>query len=140
MSTSGPSLKRDSTSSLFGRARPEEADCSAVITYLVDMQMMAMFGAARARTEDEFDALLAASGLTLRRVVATASSVSIVEAEPSKATSGSTLPRQPQLPAGAISSPRVRGCPLRGWSFCCRTAQEGMTSMAYGTKLGREGT
>jgi hypothetical protein len=67
---------------LFGRARPEEADCSAVITYLVDMQMMAMFGAARARTEDEFDALLAASGLTLRRVVATASSVSIVEAEP----------------------------------------------------------
>jgi hypothetical protein len=48
--------------------------------YLIDMQMMAMFGVARARTEDEFSALLAASGLTLRRVVATASSVSIIEA------------------------------------------------------------
>jgi hypothetical protein len=44
--------------------------------------MMAMFGAARARTEDEFSALLDASGLTLRRVMATASSVSIIEAGP----------------------------------------------------------
>ena len=50
--------------------------------YLIDMQMMAMFGVARARTEDEFSALLAASGLTLRRVVTTASSVSIIEASP----------------------------------------------------------
>jgi hypothetical protein len=50
--------------------------------YLIDMQMMAMFGVARARTEDEFSALLAASGLALRRVVATASSVSIIEAGP----------------------------------------------------------
>jgi hypothetical protein len=50
--------------------------------YLIDMQMMAMFGVARARTEDEFSALLAASKLTLRRVVATASSVSIIEAGP----------------------------------------------------------
>jgi hypothetical protein len=52
------------------------------VAYLIDMQMMAMFGVARARIEDEFSALLAASGLTLRRVVATASPVSIIEAGP----------------------------------------------------------
>lgn len=50
--------------------------------YLIDMQMMAMFGVARARSEGDFNALLAASGLTLRCVVATASSVSIIEAGP----------------------------------------------------------
>ena len=52
------------------------------ISYLVDVQMMAMFGAARERTEDEFQALLAESGFALRRVVPTASPVSIIEATP----------------------------------------------------------
>ena len=49
--------------------------------YLVDIQMMAMFGSARARTEDEFRKLLAESGLTLRRHIATESPVSILESE-----------------------------------------------------------
>lgn len=48
--------------------------------YLLDMQMMAMFGGARSRTEDEFRSLLEAAGLSLRRVVATSSPVSIIEA------------------------------------------------------------
>ncbi len=41
------------------------------IGYLTDMQMMAMFGSARERTEDEFRGLLADSGLVLRRVIPT---------------------------------------------------------------------
>lgn len=50
------------------------------VGYLVDMQMMAMFGSARERTEDEFRSLLADSGLVLRRVIPTESPVSILEA------------------------------------------------------------
>jgi len=50
--------------------------------YLIDIQMMAMFGHAHQRTEAEFRGLFAASGFTLRRVIATASPVSIVEAAP----------------------------------------------------------
>jgi SAM-dependent methyltransferase len=49
--------------------------------YLVDIQMMAMFGSARARTEEEFRRLLAESGLALRRHIATGSPVSILESE-----------------------------------------------------------
>ena len=52
------------------------------IGYLVDMQMMAMFGSARERTEDEFQSLLAESGFVLRRIIPTESPVSIVEATP----------------------------------------------------------
>ncbi len=52
------------------------------IGYLVDMQMMAMFGSARERTEDEFHSLLAESGFVLRRVIPTGSPVSILEATP----------------------------------------------------------
>jgi hypothetical protein len=62
--------------------------------YLIDMQMIAMFGVARARTEDEFSALLAASGLTPRRVVATASSNSIIGAGP-QGSHRSASPRPP---------------------------------------------
>ncbi|MGE5169243.1 MAG: methyltransferase [Rudaea sp.] len=51
-------------------------------SYLIDTQMMAMFGTARERTEVEYAALLAASGLTFRRTIRTASPVSIVEAVP----------------------------------------------------------
>jgi hypothetical protein len=51
--------------------------------YLVDMQMMAMFGSARERTEDEFHGLLSKAGFTLQRVIRTASPVSIVEVMPS---------------------------------------------------------
>ena len=49
--------------------------------YLVDMQMMAMFGSAGARTEEEFRGLLAKkAGLLLRKRIATKSPVSILEA------------------------------------------------------------
>ena len=50
--------------------------------YLLDVQMMAMFGSARARTEGEFIGLLAESGLRLQRTIATESPVSIIEAAP----------------------------------------------------------
>jgi hypothetical protein len=48
--------------------------------YLIDLQMMAMFGAARERTQAEFAELLDEAGLKLARVVATRSPVSIIEA------------------------------------------------------------
>ena len=51
--------------------------------YLVDMQMMAMFGSARERTEAEFQCLLSQAAFTLQRVIETPSSVCIVEAMPS---------------------------------------------------------
>ena len=50
--------------------------------YLIDTQMMAMFGTARERTESEFGELLQTSGLALARVIATTSPVSIVEVIP----------------------------------------------------------
>jgi hypothetical protein len=50
--------------------------------YLSDMQMMAMFGSARERTEAEFCGLLAGSGFVLRQVIPTKSPISIVEAAP----------------------------------------------------------
>lgn len=48
-------------------------------SYLVDAQMMAMFGSARERTKSEFDVLFAASGLSAKRVIATTSPVWIIE-------------------------------------------------------------
>jgi hypothetical protein len=48
--------------------------------YLIDVQMMAMFGNARERTRAEFDALLEASGFHVARLVTTPSAVSILEA------------------------------------------------------------
>ena len=50
--------------------------------YLLDMQMMAMFGSARERTEAEFRGLLAEAGFALRRVIPTGSPISILEAVP----------------------------------------------------------
>ena len=50
--------------------------------YLLDIQMMAMFGTARQRTASEFEELLNACGFALARVSATTSPVSIVEAIP----------------------------------------------------------
>jgi hypothetical protein len=55
-------------------------------SYLIDMQMMAMFGHARARSEAEFHNLLERSGFVLRRVIGTESLVSIVEATPGPTT------------------------------------------------------
>ena len=52
-------------------------------SYLVDTQMMTMFGTARERTRDEFANLLSEAGFTLRRVIPTPSPVWIVEATPS---------------------------------------------------------
>jgi hypothetical protein len=51
-------------------------------SYLVDIQMMAMFGRACERTEAEFRQLLEQSGFSLRRVVHIASPTSILEAVP----------------------------------------------------------
>jgi O-methyltransferase domain len=50
--------------------------------YLIDVQMMAMFGRARARSEVEFGGLFDQSGFSLRRVIPTASPISIIEAAP----------------------------------------------------------
>jgi hypothetical protein len=49
-------------------------------SYLIDVQMMAMFGHARARTEAEFTDLLERSGFVFERIIPTGSPVSIVEA------------------------------------------------------------
>src|SRR3954470_13109822 len=48
--------------------------------YLIDMQMMAMFGTGRQRSEAEFRELLAAAGFAWRRTVAPTSPVSVLEA------------------------------------------------------------
>jgi O-methyltransferase domain len=48
--------------------------------YLLDMQMMAIFGRARERTEAEFRGLLAEAGFALRRAIPTESPISILEA------------------------------------------------------------
>ena len=48
--------------------------------YLHDMQMMAMFGRVRERTEAEFRELLAEAGFALRRAIPTGSPISILEA------------------------------------------------------------
>jgi hypothetical protein len=54
--------------------------------YLIDVQMMAMFGHARARTEAEFRALLDQAGFVLTRVMPTASPLSLIEASPAAGT------------------------------------------------------
>ena len=55
-----------------------------LMTYLNDLQMMAMFGRARERTEAEFRSLFDQSGFSLRSVIPTASSTSIIEAVPTE--------------------------------------------------------
>lgn len=50
--------------------------------YLVDMQMMAMFGQARERDTTEFERLFDQSGFALTSIVGTRSLVSIIEARP----------------------------------------------------------
>lgn len=50
--------------------------------YLIDTQMLVMFGEARARTKAELAHLLAGSGFAFQRVVPTKGTVSIVEAVP----------------------------------------------------------
>jgi hypothetical protein len=51
-------------------------------SYLIDLQMMAMFGSARERTQSEFVELLAAAGFNIVATISTASAVSIIEAAP----------------------------------------------------------
>jgi hypothetical protein len=48
--------------------------------YLIDMQIMAMFGTGRQRSEAEFRTLLAAAGFAWRRTVPTTSPVSVLDA------------------------------------------------------------
>jgi hypothetical protein len=50
--------------------------------YLIDVQMMAMYGQARSRSEAEFRGLFDQAGFSLRRVIPTSSPVSIIEAAP----------------------------------------------------------
>lgn len=50
--------------------------------YLVDMQMMAMFGSARERTGPEFGELFTAAGFALERTIATGSAVWVLVAVP----------------------------------------------------------
>jgi hypothetical protein len=50
--------------------------------YLLDVQMMAMFGRARQRSEGEFQGLFDQSGFKLSRIILTASPVSIIEVWP----------------------------------------------------------
>ena len=52
------------------------------MTYLLDMQMMAMFGNARERTEAEFCELLATAGFKIGRIIPTRAPVSLLEALP----------------------------------------------------------
>jgi hypothetical protein len=54
--------------------------------YLIDVHMMAMYGG-RQRSEVEFRALFDQSGFSLRRVIPTASPISIIEAAPIAAPS-----------------------------------------------------
>lgn len=53
--------------------------------YLIDAQMMAMFGGGRERTQAELEELLGAAGFAALRLVPTSSPVSIIEATPSQA-------------------------------------------------------
>jgi hypothetical protein len=55
-----------------------------LIGYIADVHMMAMFGRARERTEAEFRNLFNQSGFLLRRVIPTASPISIIEAAPTR--------------------------------------------------------
>src|SRR5262249_20170485 len=50
------------------------------ISYMRDIHMMAMFCRVQERTEAEFRSLFDQSGLSLRRVIPTASPISIIEA------------------------------------------------------------
>lgn len=50
--------------------------------YLIDVQMMAMFGRARSRSEAEFRVLFDQAGYIMRRIIPTSSPVSIIEAAP----------------------------------------------------------
>lgn len=62
----------------ISEADPSQGDAG---DYLLDLQMMVMFGSARERTRAEFEGLLAAAGLALLRVIPTRSAVSILEVE-----------------------------------------------------------
>lgn len=53
--------------------------------YLIDVQMMTMFGRARERSEVEFRTMFDQSGFSLRQVIPTPSPIAILEAAPSAA-------------------------------------------------------
>ena len=73
--------------------------------YLLDVQMMAMFGRARQRTEGEFQGLFDQSGFKLGHIIPTASPVSIMEVWPElypqqKAAKQNARPGIPQIENG----------------------------------------
>jgi hypothetical protein len=51
-------------------------------SYLIDVQMMAMFGRARERSKGEFQDLFDQSGFKLSRIIPTVSPISIIEVRP----------------------------------------------------------
>jgi len=63
------------------------SDDGEATAYLIDTQMMAMFGHARERTESDFRELLDKASFELRRVIPTDSPISILEAVPKETAS-----------------------------------------------------
>jgi hypothetical protein len=65
---------------------PSDPAAGRPTEYLIDLQMMAMFGGARERTSHEFSELLAEAGFRLVAVIPTKAAVSILEAVPARRT------------------------------------------------------
>jgi hypothetical protein len=72
-------MERDARLLICEQILEPDPACGNPIVYLIDTQMMAMFGTARERSEAEFKDLLAETGFAFRRVIPTASQVFIVE-------------------------------------------------------------
>lgn len=83
-------MRRDSVLLLGEEVLEIDPSRGKATSYLIDMQMMAMFGHARERSEAEFRSLLDRTGFALQRIISTASPVSIIEATPVPAAHGST--------------------------------------------------
>jgi hypothetical protein len=59
-----------------------DAECADPAFYLIDTQMMAMFGHARERSVSDFHELFVCAGFVPARIISTASPISILEAVP----------------------------------------------------------
>jgi hypothetical protein len=59
-----------------------DAECTDPAVYLIDTQMMAMFGHARERSVSDFHELFVCAGFVPARIISTASPISILEAVP----------------------------------------------------------
>lgn len=76
-------LSPDATILILDRVLPERAGQGQFLdAFMTDLEMLVMTPGGRERTEGEFRKLLSAAGLELKRIVTTASPISIVEARP----------------------------------------------------------